>query len=50
MLTVAEADQTACTFRPSRRFRLISLRPLLVRMRARKPIFRARFFLEILCG
>src|SRR5688572_24287836 len=44
------ASHTTCTFRPARRLRLIIWRPLAVRMRARKPILRARFFLLILCG
>ena len=42
--------QTTCTLRPFLRLRLMSLRPLCVRMRALKPIFRARLILEILRG
>jgi len=44
------ACQTTWTCLPTRRLRLMIRRPLLVRIRARKPIFRARFRFEILRG
>ena len=40
--------QTTWTLRPMRRLRLISLRPLAVRIRARNPDLRARLRLELL--
>ncbi len=40
----------ACACRPRRLLALIIFLPFLVRMRARKPIFRARFIFEILWG
>ena len=42
--------QTTCTCRPARRFLLMILLPLGVRMRARKPILRARLIFDILRG
>jgi hypothetical protein len=42
--------QMTWTFRPSRRLRLIALRPPTERILARNPIFFARFRFDILCG
>jgi len=42
------AGQITCTRLPARRFRLMVFRPFLVRMRALKPLLRARFRFEIL--
>jgi hypothetical protein len=41
---------TTWTRRPTRRLLLMVFRPLGVRIRARKPILRALFTFEILCG
>jgi hypothetical protein len=41
----AGGGQATLTRRPTRRLRLMSLRPLLVRMRPKKPLFRLRLIL-----